>query len=161
MLSSHLLPCLGPNSRSSHSNHSLFSDVNLPDDIQDVARAFVVPNLLGFLYLGRVARSGSRISLVFASNLSLSYMVVLLAYGYLVKPFLFLHTRRLWRYEFSQWIEGYETVWQISRERVRPFPQFLILQTLLEHSYHLPEFCSIPPSGSSPMQCRPPGPYLA
>ncbi|KAI6127473.1 hypothetical protein EDD16DRAFT_1553196, partial [Pisolithus croceorrhizus] len=87
---------------------------HLQDDIRDVARAFVVAELFGFLCLSRVTRSGSRVSLTFMSHLSLFGMVVLLAYGYLVMPFSFLRARWLWRYEsFCVW-RGYEATWRIS-----------------------------------------------
>ncbi|KAI6107442.1 hypothetical protein EDD16DRAFT_1621936 [Pisolithus croceorrhizus] len=82
---------------------------HLPDDIRDVARAFVVAELFGFLCLSRVTRSGSRVSLTFASRLSLFGMVVLLATGYLVIPFLY-ESFCVWR--------GYRASWRISWERV-------------------------------------------
>ncbi|KAI6122147.1 hypothetical protein EDD16DRAFT_1572420, partial [Pisolithus croceorrhizus] len=89
---------------------------HLPDDIRDVARSFVVAELFGFLCLSRVTRSGSRVSLTFASRLSLFGMVVLPAYGYLVIPFSFLRAQRLWRYgSFCVW-RGYEATWRISRD---------------------------------------------
>ncbi|KAI6132613.1 hypothetical protein EDD16DRAFT_1533620, partial [Pisolithus croceorrhizus] len=89
---------------------------HLPDDIRDVARAFVVAELFGFLCLSRVTRSGLHVSLTFASRLSLFVMVVLLATGYLVIPFSFLRARWLWRYEsFCIW-RGYEAIWWISRD---------------------------------------------
>ncbi|KAI6115502.1 hypothetical protein EDD16DRAFT_1594481, partial [Pisolithus croceorrhizus] len=89
---------------------------HIPDNIRDVARAFAVVELFGFLCLSRVTRSGSCFSLTFASHLSPFGMVTLLAYGYLVIPFLFLRARWLWRYEsFCVW-RGYEATWRISRD---------------------------------------------
>ncbi|KAI6110715.1 hypothetical protein EDD16DRAFT_1610285 [Pisolithus croceorrhizus] len=89
---------------------------HLPDDIRDVAHAFVVAELFGFLCLSRVTRSVLHVSLTFASHLSLFGLVVLLSYGYLVIPFLFLHARWLWRYEsFCVW-RGYKATWRISRD---------------------------------------------
>ncbi|KAI6098877.1 hypothetical protein EDD16DRAFT_1661701 [Pisolithus croceorrhizus] len=80
---------------------------HLPDDIRDVAHAFVVTELFGFLIACLTH---------FASYLSLFGMVVLLAYGYLEISFLFLRARRLWRYEsFCVW-RGYEVTWRISRD---------------------------------------------
>ncbi|KAI6103694.1 hypothetical protein EDD16DRAFT_1640913 [Pisolithus croceorrhizus] len=89
---------------------------HLPDGVRDVAHAFVVAELFGFFCLSRVTRSGSRVSLTFASHLSLFGMVVLPSYDYLVMPFLFLRARWLWRYEsFCVW-RGYEATWRISRD---------------------------------------------
>ncbi|KAI6045856.1 hypothetical protein EDC04DRAFT_2632896 [Pisolithus marmoratus] len=88
-------------------------------------------------------------------------MVILPVTGYLVMPFPWLCAHPLWRYEFSQWTEGYETVWQISREQVRLFSPFLVLPTLLVPLYYLAKFHRIAPSSSSPMPCHPPSPYLA
>ncbi|KAI6102392.1 hypothetical protein EDD16DRAFT_1646703 [Pisolithus croceorrhizus] len=89
---------------------------HLPDDIRDVACAFVVAELFGFLCLSRVTRSGSCVSLTLASRLSLFGMVVLLAYGYPVIPVSSLRARWLWRYKsFCVW-KGYEASWRISRD---------------------------------------------
>ncbi|KAI6096805.1 hypothetical protein EDD16DRAFT_637098 [Pisolithus croceorrhizus] len=63
---------------------------HLPDDIRDITHAFVVAELFGFLCLSRVMRSGSCVSLTFASCLSL------LAWWY----YLLMAT---WRYPFCSY----------------------------------------------------------
>ncbi|KAI6032297.1 hypothetical protein BKA83DRAFT_2395859 [Pisolithus microcarpus] len=70
----------------------------LPDDIQDVASAFLVLELFEFLRLDRVARSGSCISIISAPYLSLFWMVILLAHIYLVRPYSLRCAPWLWRY---------------------------------------------------------------
>ncbi|KAI6033930.1 hypothetical protein BKA83DRAFT_1834804 [Pisolithus microcarpus] len=130
---------------------------NLPDDIQDVASAFLVLELFEFLCLDRVARSGSRISITFVPYLSLFRMVVLLVHIYLVRPYSLRCTPSFWRYGCFRVWRG-ETVLQISRHRVHLFSRFLLLPTPQVHPYHLPEFRRTPPSSSPPTQCRPPSP---
>ncbi|KAI6023245.1 hypothetical protein BKA83DRAFT_3650544 [Pisolithus microcarpus] len=131
----------------------------LPDDIQDVASAFLVLELFEFLRLDRVARSGSRISIISAPYLSLFWMVILLAHIYLVRPYSLRCVPWLWRYGCFRVRRGGETVQQISRERVQLFPRFPLLPSPHVPPYHLPEFRRTPPSSSPPTQCSPPSPY--